>query len=165
MPFRFSIEMKRFSRVAAILCFSPGILFATAAAHDPVHDLLIHIGITILTAALFAYLGNLLRQPLILAYLAAGVVLGPNVGFGVIQSEKDISTISEIGLILLLFMIGMEIDLKKIKASTNLMVAHLPAGHQGRGGAVRGAVAKWPFGRQPGFVISNRLAGKDLQRR
>lgn len=117
MSFRCSIEMIGFLKAAALVLVCPGLLFASSTAHDPVHDLLIHIGITILAAALFAYLGNLLRQPLILAYLAAGVVLGPNVGFGIIKSEKDISTISEIGLILLLFMIGMEIDLKKIKAS------------------------------------------------
>lgn len=104
-------------KIAALVLFAFPTLAFASASHDAVHDLLIHIGITILAAAVFAYLGNLLRQPLILAYLAAGVVLGANVGFGIIKSEKDISTISEIGLILLLFMIGMEIDLKKIKAS------------------------------------------------
>ncbi len=56
------------------------------------------------------------RQPLLLAYLAGGFALGP-MGFGFIQSAESISAISELGLIFLLFMIGLEIDLKKIASA------------------------------------------------
>jgi Kef-type K+ transport system membrane component KefB len=51
---------------------------------------------------------------LILAYLLAGVVIGPEIGFAWIKDEETIQLISEIGLILLLFLIGLEIDLKKL---------------------------------------------------
>jgi Kef-type K+ transport system membrane component KefB len=51
---------------------------------------------------------------LILAYLVAGVVIGPEIGFAWVQDENTIELISEIGLILLLFIIGLEIDLKKL---------------------------------------------------
>jgi Kef-type K+ transport system membrane component KefB len=110
--------------ILMLFSFVTGSVFASGdeGHHDPVHDLLIQIGITILTASFVAYLGNLAKQPLILAYLATGVILGPNIGFGIIQSEANISTISEIGLVLLLFMIGMEIDLKKIKASGKSLI-------------------------------------------
>src|SRR5690606_16692566 len=50
---------------------------------------------------------------LILAYLVAGFILGPS-GLRWIESEHSISTIAELGLIFMLFMIGLEIDLKKI---------------------------------------------------
>jgi Kef-type K+ transport system membrane component KefB len=53
------------------------------------------------------------RQPLLLAYLAAGFLIGPH-ALGWIQDKDSIATISEIGLSLLLFMIGLEIDLKKM---------------------------------------------------
>jgi Kef-type K+ transport system membrane component KefB/voltage-gated potassium channel Kch len=56
---------------------------------------------------------SLVRQPLILAYLVAGFILGPS-GLRWIESEHSISTIAELGLIFMLFMIGLEIDLKKI---------------------------------------------------
>src|SRR5205809_7795419 len=56
------------------------------------------------------------RQPLLLAYLAGGFALGP-MGFGFIKSAESISAISELGLIFLLFMIGLEIDLKKIASA------------------------------------------------
>jgi Kef-type K+ transport system membrane component KefB/voltage-gated potassium channel Kch len=61
-----------------------------------------------------ALLAKRLGQPLILAYVAAGIILGPGVGFGLIQDESNIRAIGEIGLILLLFIIGLEMDLKRL---------------------------------------------------
>jgi Kef-type K+ transport system membrane component KefB len=85
-------------------------------------DLLTNIGLAIVTATAFGLLAKSLRQPLLLAYLAAGVVLGPEMGLGWIQDKAAINTISEIGLILLLFIIGLEIDLKKLMASGRTLV-------------------------------------------
>jgi Kef-type K+ transport system membrane component KefB len=78
------------------------------------HSLLSNIGLAIVIATLFAFIAKALKQPLILAYLLAGVVIGPEIGFAWIKDEETIELISEIGLILLLFMIGLEIDLKKL---------------------------------------------------
>jgi Kef-type K+ transport system membrane component KefB len=77
-------------------------------------DLLADIGRCILVSVALAYVAHLIRQPLILAYIAAGVLLGKQMGFGWLGDVHSIETISEIGLILLLFMIGLEMDLKKI---------------------------------------------------
>lgn len=85
-------------------------------------DLLTNIGLAIVTATGFGLLAKSLRQPLLLAYLAAGVVLGPEMGLGWIKDKDAIHTISEIGLILLLFIIGLEIDLKKLLASGRTLV-------------------------------------------
>ncbi len=94
------------------------------AAEAGGHSLLSGIGISILAATVLAYLATLMRQPLILAYLAAGVIIGPEMGFAWIQDKEEIQTIAEIGLILLLFMIGLELSLKKIKESgTSLIIA------------------------------------------
>ncbi|HEY3460019.1 MAG TPA: cation:proton antiporter, partial [Casimicrobiaceae bacterium] len=80
--------------------------------HGP--DLLTSIGLCIAIAAALAFVAHRLRQPLLLAYLLAGVVIGPRIGFGLISDEGDIQTVAEIGLILLLFMIGLELDLRKL---------------------------------------------------
>lgn len=89
-------------------------------------DLLSNIGLAIVAATAFALLARALKQPLLLAYLAAGIVLGPKIGFGLIQDEASITLISEIGLILLLFIIGLEIDLKKLlSAGRTLIVSGL----------------------------------------
>ena len=82
----------------------------------PAGDLLSSIGIATAAAALLALVGHRLRQPLILAYLATGVLIGP-VGLNWVHDRESIATVAEIGLILLLFIIGLEIDLKKLAAA------------------------------------------------
>lgn len=82
----------------------------------PPTDLLSGIAICVAAAALLALVGWRLRQPLILAYLLAGVVIGP-IGFRWVTDLASIQTVAEIGLILLLFVIGLEIDLKKLAAA------------------------------------------------
>src|ERR671937_1185968 len=86
------------------------------------HNILFQISVAILTATAFAFIANWLRQPVILAYIAAGIVVGSTEGFGWVQTN-DIEPISELGLILLLFMIGLEIDLKKLRRSGPAVVA------------------------------------------
>ncbi len=83
----------------------------------PTNDLLYSIGICVSAAALLALIGWRLRQPLILAYLVTGVVIGPNIGLGLVTDQASIATVAEIGLILLLFIIGLEIDLKKLASA------------------------------------------------
>jgi Kef-type K+ transport system membrane component KefB len=77
------------------------------------HGLATDIAICIIAAWIVAVASQAARQPLLLAYLIAGFAIGPN-GFKFITNAHDIQTISEIGLSLLLFMIGLEIDLKKM---------------------------------------------------
>ena len=80
-------------------------------------DLLSSVGLCISVAAALAFIGNWLRQPLLLAYLLAGVLIGPQIGLGLISDQASIQTVSEIGLILLLFIIGLELDLNKLLAA------------------------------------------------
>ena len=108
------------SLVVFLLLLSPSLLWA-AEAQDG-HSLLTGIGISILAATVLAYLATVIKQPLILAYLAAGVIIGPEMGFAWIRDKAEIQTIAEIGLILLLFMIGLELSLKKIKASGKSLI-------------------------------------------
>lgn len=77
------------------------------------HGLVTDIAICIIAAWIVAVASQVARQPLLLAYLVAGFAIGPH-GFKFITNAGDIETISEIGLALLLFMIGLEIDLEKM---------------------------------------------------
>ena len=81
---------------------------------DTVHSLLSDIGLAIIFAAVLGAIFYRLKLPLLLAYLVAGVLLGPNIGFHLITSQESISTVSEIGLVLLMFILGLEIDVRKI---------------------------------------------------
>src|SRR5204863_6286276 len=77
------------------------------------HELIGDITFCILFAWGLGLLAHFSRQPLILAYLVAGFFIGP-FGMGWVKSQESISVLSELGLIFMLFMIGLEIDLKKI---------------------------------------------------
>ena len=86
------------------------------------HGLLGAIGISILAATVLGYLAFLLKQPLLLSYIVAGAAIGPEFGFGWVNDKGDIRVIAEIGLILLLFMIGLELDLKKLKEAGKSLI-------------------------------------------
>ena len=77
-------------------------------------DILPQIAVAIVVATLFAVLAYRLRQPVILGYIIAGIIVGETEGLGLITTEQ-VEPIAELGLILLLFMIGLEIDLKKLR--------------------------------------------------
>ncbi|MBI2486397.1 MAG: cation:proton antiporter [Deltaproteobacteria bacterium] len=76
-------------------------------------SLLVDIGLSVITATIFAYLAKILKQPLILGYIAAGILIGP-VGLGLVKDQHSIEVLSELGLAFLMFIIGLEIDLKKL---------------------------------------------------
>jgi Kef-type K+ transport system membrane component KefB len=81
------------------------------------HDttLLRDIALGIVFAVIAGHVARLLRQPLILGYIAGGALLGPGLGFGLVTDEQSTELISQIGLILLLFIIGLEIDLRELR--------------------------------------------------
>ncbi|KAB2926533.1 MAG: sodium:proton exchanger [Candidatus Contendobacter sp.] len=74
------------------------------------HGILPQIGISILAATVLGFIFQFFRQPVILGYLVAGAVIGPQIGLGLISDPADIEVISELGLILLLFIIGLELN-------------------------------------------------------
>jgi len=76
--------------------------------------LLVDIGLIILFATILAFVSKLFRQPLILAYIVAGVVIGP-IGLNLISEALIIQSFSEIGIAFLLFIVGMEINFSKLK--------------------------------------------------
>jgi Kef-type K+ transport system membrane component KefB len=88
------------------------------------HGLLHDMGIAIIAATTLGLIALYLRQPIILGYLIAGALIGPQVGFGLIEEADSIEIISEIGLILLLFVIGLEMQVGKLLAAgRQLLVA------------------------------------------
>lgn len=59
------------------------------------------------------FLASRLKQPVLLGYLAGGMVVGP-AGLGLIDVEGDIQVLSEVGVALLLFALGVEFSLKDL---------------------------------------------------
>jgi len=105
------------------------------------HEMIYDIALCIIAAWALGVVAKVLRQPIILAYLVAGFSLGPS-GFGWVHDQESISTISELGLIFLLFMIGLEIDLKKIVSAGRSIL--ITAASQILGGCILGSSFSGP---------------------
>ena len=88
------------------------------------HQLLPDIGVAVLAATLLGLVAHWTRQPIILGYLISGAVIGPKLGYSLVHDQESIEVISELGLILLLFIIGLEMNVKALLASgRQLLVA------------------------------------------
>ncbi|WP_276496042.1 cation:proton antiporter [Pontibacter litorisediminis] len=72
-------------------------------------DIVIILGLAVIVILLF----QRFRLPTILGFLATGVIAGPH-GLSLIHGSHDIEILAEIGVILLLFIIGMEFSLKQL---------------------------------------------------
>ena len=88
-------------------------------------DGLLHdIGVAIIAATVLGVLAHWLRQPIILGYLIAGAAIGPSLGLSLVSNDTNIETISEIGLILLLFVIGLEMKIGELlQSGRQLLIA------------------------------------------
>jgi Kef-type K+ transport system membrane component KefB len=99
-------------QVLAAASACPPALLASAGASPLVEQL----GLCLLTAGFLSALFERLRIPTIAALLSAGIALGPH-GLSLVQSAKDIETIANLGLTLLLFVIGLEVNPRSLLAS------------------------------------------------
>jgi len=87
-----------------------------------VHGLLYDIGIAVIASTVVGFITHKLKQPIILGYLITGAIIGPQIGFGLISEADSIEIISEIGLILLLFIIGLEMNPQKLISSGKQLI-------------------------------------------
>ncbi|HMP75201.1 MAG TPA: cation:proton antiporter [Kiritimatiellia bacterium] len=101
------------------------------------------IGICVITAWLLGLLAHAVRQPPLLAYLLGGFVVGPAC-LNLVSDPRAIGLISELGLLFLLFMIGLEIDLKKIASAGKSIT--VTSSVQILGGLLLGIAVFWAVG-------------------
>lgn len=78
-------------------------------------NLVADLALILVAAGVFTIISKALRQPLILGYIVAGFVVGPHLGlFPDITSTEAVNQWSEIGIIFLLFALGLEFSFKKL---------------------------------------------------
>ncbi len=75
--------------------------------------LLFQIVLVLALSAVVVYLGQKLKIPSIVGFLVTGVVVGPG-ALGLIESPETIDLLAEIGIIMLLFTVGMEFSLRQL---------------------------------------------------
>ena len=86
------------------------------------------LAIVMIVAGLVTILFHRLKQPVVLGYIVAGVIIGPHTPpFPLIADEETIRTLSELGVILLMFSLGLEFSLRKMRevGATALIAALL----------------------------------------
>jgi len=85
---------------------------------DPILSKFVILSLTIILAG---FLFRVLKQPTLLTYIIVGLLLGPN-GFKVITDESIVTNLGSLGLVLLLFFIGMEISLPRLITNWRISV-------------------------------------------
>ncbi|MDT8855108.1 cation:proton antiporter [Paracoccaceae bacterium Fryx2] len=73
------------------------------------------VALLLVMAAGLGLLGTLLRQPLIVSFIAVGLIAGPS-ALDVVQSDEQIDLLSELGIAVLLFLVGIKLDVKLIRS-------------------------------------------------
>ena len=77
-----------------------------------IHDL----AIIMLTAGIVTVVFHLLRQPVVLGYIVAGVLIGPHTPpYTLVDDEETIRTLSQLGVVFLLFSLGLEFSLGHLR--------------------------------------------------
>jgi monovalent cation:H+ antiporter-2, CPA2 family len=79
-------------------------------AHPFLFALTAVLGVAALTTVLFQRLG----QPVVLGYILAGLIVGPHVPIPLVADRATVQTLSELGVILLMFALGLEFSLRKL---------------------------------------------------
>ena len=72
------------------------------------------IAIVAVAATLCGLLMARLRQPEIVGYILAGIILGPS-GFALVSDREQVSALAELGVLMLLYFVGMELSLRSFR--------------------------------------------------
>ena len=78
------------------------------------HDFLLNLALVLCAAALAAVAFQRLGLPVVFGYLLAGFVIGPNLSVPLFADEAMIRTLSELGVILLMYSLGLEFSVRRV---------------------------------------------------
>jgi CPA2 family monovalent cation:H+ antiporter-2 len=80
------------------------------------HSFLQNLALVFSVAAVTTIVFHRLRQPVVFGYLLAGMIVGPHLPVPLVADENMIRTLSELGVILLMFSLGLEFRLRRVVA-------------------------------------------------
>src|SRR5512141_3056571 len=78
------------------------------------HQLLFAFTVVLCVAAVTTVVFHRLRQPVVLGYILAGLIVGPHVPVPLVADPETVQTLSELGVILLMFALGLEFSLRRL---------------------------------------------------
>lgn len=80
---------------------------------DP-HAFLQNLAVVLCVAAVATVLFQRLHQPVVFGYLLAGMIIGPHIRIPLVADPQTVRTLSELGVILLMFSLGLEFSIRKL---------------------------------------------------
>lgn len=80
-----------------------------------IHSPFAEVAVLLVLAAIIGMFGTLLRQPLIVSFIAVGLIARPS-ALDVVQFDAQIDLLSELGIAVLLFLVGLKLDMKLIRS-------------------------------------------------
>ena len=86
------------------------------------NDQMLPLAVVILVALITGAALTRLRQPALVGYLLTGLILGPS-GFALVETREYVSFLADLGVLLLLFFVGMELSLRSFRAIWKIAVA------------------------------------------
>jgi monovalent cation:H+ antiporter-2, CPA2 family len=100
----------------AISLFPP--IFSTSGSQSLGSDTIVQdFAVIMIVAALMLLLTHKLKQPMVLGYILAGIIIGPYTPpFPLLRDTNTVSVIAELGIIMLLFAIGTDFPLARLKS-------------------------------------------------
>ncbi|MFN9202380.1 MAG: cation:proton antiporter [Gemmatimonas sp.] len=78
------------------------------------HAFLTNLALVLCVAAVTTFLFQRIRQPVVFGYLVAGMIVGPHVPIPIVVDEGMVKTLSELGVVLLMFGLGLDFSLRKL---------------------------------------------------
>ena len=80
--------------------------------HDFLRNLALVLGVAAITTVVF----QRLRQPVVFGYMLAGLIIGPHLPIPLVADQATVRTLSELGVIMLMFSLGLEFNLRRLVA-------------------------------------------------
>ncbi len=89
------------------------------------HGFLADLALVMCVAAVTTVVCHRLRQPAMLGYILAGLIIGPHIPIPLVANAETVTTLSELGVVLLMFSLGLEFSLARLTrvASTAGLIA------------------------------------------
>jgi CPA2 family monovalent cation:H+ antiporter-2 len=106
------------------LLSSGGQLFSHGSASPSSPDFLVQdFAVIMIVAAIMLIITHRLKQPMVIGYILAGMIIGPYTPpFSLIQNVNSLNTFAELGIIMLLFVIGTEFPIAKLRSVGRISV-------------------------------------------
>src|SRR4026209_2761640 len=83
------------------------------------HAFLQNLAIVLCVAALATVVFQRLHQPVVFVYLLAGTIIGPHIPVPLVADQSTVNALSELGVILLMFSLGLEFTFRKLMKVSN----------------------------------------------